>query len=101
MVKMIYRTLEIMPFGTNCYLVASEQTREGMVIDPAGDAPIILSNIRGLNLKIGLVVATHAHADHIGVIGQVAEYTGEPVLQSIELRLFGGSRRSQVAKKSN
>ena len=65
-----------MPFGTNCYLVASEQTREGMVIDPAGDAPRILNNIRELNLRIGLVVITHAHADHIGAIRQLVENTG-------------------------
>jgi hypothetical protein len=36
-----------MPFGTNCYLVASEKTRDGMVIDPAGDAAGILSHILG------------------------------------------------------
>ena len=59
MAKMIYRTLEIMPFGTNCYLVASEQTRDGMVVDPAGDAPRILSNTRELDLNIGLIVVTH------------------------------------------
>ena len=76
MIKMIYRRLEIVPFGTNCYLVASEQTRDGMVIDPAGDAPRILSNIREMNLKIGLVVITHTHADHIGAIRQVVENTG-------------------------
>ena len=76
MAKMIYRTLEIMPFGTNCYLVASEQTRDGMVIDPAGDVPRILNNIREMNLKIGLVVITHTHADHIGAIRQVVENTG-------------------------
>lgn len=74
--KMIYRTLEIMPFGTNCYLVGSEQARDGMVVDPAGDAPRILSNIRELDLKIGLVVVTHTHPDHIGAIGQIVEYTG-------------------------
>jgi len=47
-----------------------------MVIDPAGDAPRILSNIRELDLKIGLIVATHTHPDHIGAIGHIAEYTG-------------------------
>ena len=76
MVKMIYRTLEIMPFGTNCYLVASEQTRDGMVIDPAGDAARILSNIRELDIKVGLVVATHTHPDHTGAIAHVVESTG-------------------------
>jgi len=76
MVKMIYRTLEIAPFGTNCYLIASEQTRDGMVIDPAGDAARIMSNIRELDFKIALIVATHTHPDHIGAVGHVVEYTG-------------------------
>ena len=76
MAKMIYRALEIMPFGTNCYLVASEQTRDGMVIDPAGDASRILSNIRELGLKIGFIVATHTHPDHIGAIAAIVESTG-------------------------
>lgn len=76
MPKMIYKTLKIMPFRTNCYLVASEQTRDGMVIDAAGDASRILNNIQELGLKIGLIVATHWHADHIGAVRQVSEYTG-------------------------
>jgi len=75
MAKMIYRVLQIMPFGTNCYLVASDKTRDGMVIDPAGDAARILSNISELNLKIGLIVATHTHPDHIGAIAHVREAT--------------------------
>ena len=76
MAKMIFRTLEIMPFGTNCYLVASEHTRDGIVIDPAGDAPRILSNTRDLNLKIGLILVTHTHPDHIGAIRHIVESTG-------------------------
>jgi len=76
MVKMIYRTLEIMPFGTNCYLVGANQTRDGMVIDPAGDAARIRQNIDELGLRIGLVVITHAHPDHIGAIKRVQEFTG-------------------------
>jgi glyoxylase-like metal-dependent hydrolase (beta-lactamase superfamily II) len=76
MVKMIYRALEIMPFGTNCYLVGSTQTREGMVIDPAGDASRILSSIGELGLRIGLIMVTHTHPDHIGAIGQVKDSTG-------------------------
>jgi len=76
MTKMIFRTLEIMPFGTNCYLVASEQTRDGIVVDPAGDAPRIMSDIRELGIKIGLVVITHEHRDHLGAVSQIIENTG-------------------------
>jgi glyoxylase-like metal-dependent hydrolase (beta-lactamase superfamily II) len=73
---MIYRTLGIKPFGTNCYLVGSEQTRDGLVIDPAGDAPGILGSIRELGLKIGLIVVTHTHPDHLGAVADVAQDTG-------------------------
>jgi hydroxyacylglutathione hydrolase len=79
MAKMIFRTLEIMPFGTNCYLVASEKTRDGMIIDPAGDAPRIISNIQELNLKVAFIVLTHTHPDHTGAIGQIVQSTGAQV----------------------
>ena len=75
MVKMIFRALEIMPFGTNCYLVASHQTRDGMVIDPAGDGATIMDNIEELRLKIRLVVVTHTHRDHVGAIRPIVEST--------------------------
>ncbi|MDY6911192.1 MAG: MBL fold metallo-hydrolase [Chloroflexota bacterium] len=76
MAKMIYRRLEIMPFGTNCYLVGSDETRDGMVIDPAGDAARILENIKELGLKISIIVATHTHPDHLGAAKQIKESTG-------------------------
>jgi glyoxylase-like metal-dependent hydrolase (beta-lactamase superfamily II) len=64
------------PFGTNCYIVGANQTYDGMVIDPAGDATRILSNIKELGLRIGLIVVTHTHGDHIGATRQVKESTG-------------------------
>jgi hydroxyacylglutathione hydrolase len=76
MAKMIFRTLEISPLGTNCYIVASEHTHNGMVIDPAGDASRILSNIHELGLKISLIVTTHTHPDHIGAVTPIVESTG-------------------------
>ncbi len=76
MTKMIYRKLEVMPFGTNCYLVASEQTHDAMVVDPAGDAMRIMSSINELGLRIRLIVATHTHPDHLGAVGYISETTG-------------------------
>jgi hydroxyacylglutathione hydrolase len=75
MAKIIYRALQIMPFGTNCYLVASDKTRDAMVIDPAGDAARISDHISELGLSIGLIVITHAHPDHIGAVAQLKEIT--------------------------
>lgn len=76
MVKMIYRRLEVMPFGTNCYLVGSNETRDGMVIDPAGDALKIMNNITELGLRIQLIVATHTHPDHLGAARYVKDSAG-------------------------
>jgi hydroxyacylglutathione hydrolase len=75
MAKIIYRVLQIMPFSTNCYLVASDKTHDGMIIDPAGDAVGILNNISDLNIRIGLIVVTHTHPDHIGAVAQLKEQT--------------------------
>jgi glyoxylase-like metal-dependent hydrolase (beta-lactamase superfamily II) len=76
MTKMIYRRLEVMPFGTNCYLVASEQSKDAMVIDPAGDAMRIMNNINELGLRIHHIVATHTHPDHLGAVNYIKETTG-------------------------
>lgn len=88
-----------MPFGTNCYLVASDKTRDGMVIDPAGDAVRILNNISELNLNVGLIVATHTHPDHIGAIAQVKEITkAKFAMHSAEAGIISQYENSQFSK---
>ncbi len=73
---MILQGLEIRPYGTNCYIVGSELTREGMVIDPAGDAEGILRHVREPELDIKYIVLTHGHIDHIGAVSELKEATG-------------------------
>lgn len=88
-----------MPFATNCYLVASEKTRDGMVIDPAGDAARILDSISELNLKVGLIVATHTHPDHIGAIADVKEATkAEFALHAAEASTISQYENSQFSR---
>ncbi len=73
---MIMRVLELMPFLSNCYIVGSEETREGMIIDPGVAAESIMGAVKELDLSIASIVATHAHIDHIGASAQVRETTG-------------------------
>ena len=73
---MILRALELGMFASNCYIVGSEATKEGMVIDPGAEGEAILENVQQLGLDIKLIVVTHAHIDHIGALRAVKDATG-------------------------
>ena len=73
---MIVKSLEVGHFYSNCYIVGSEQTKKGMIIDPGAEAGRILKTAEGLGLSIVLIVATHTHKDHIAALTQVKEVTG-------------------------
>jgi hydroxyacylglutathione hydrolase len=73
---MIVKALVVGPFESNCFVVGSETTREGLIIDPGADATNILNTVRGLRLSIALIVATHNHIDHIGALRSVKDATG-------------------------
>lgn len=88
---MILRGLEVGPFLSNCYIVGSEITKEGMVIDPGDEARGILKNAQELGLTIKLIVATHGHIDHIGALKQVKEATNaEFAIHEAEADSFQG-----------
>lgn len=74
--NMIVKTLVVGPFASNCYIVALESTRQGMIIDPGAEARRILRAVDDLGLVIPLIVVTHNHVDHIGAVGPVKEATG-------------------------
>jgi hydroxyacylglutathione hydrolase len=75
---MLFRTLELGPFLANCYIVGSDRTGEGIIIDPVAEAETIMDNVRQLGLSVKLIVATHSHPDHIMALGQLKEETGAP-----------------------
>jgi glyoxylase-like metal-dependent hydrolase (beta-lactamase superfamily II) len=77
---MIIDTLQLGPIGTNCYIVGDETSGQAAVIDPGDDSPRVLAALRRLGMTAGLVVATHAHFDHVGGVRGVTEATGAPFL---------------------
>lgn len=62
-------------FASNCYIVGSSSTKQGMIIDPGAEAGTILKTVQQMGLSISLIVATHAHTDHIGALRSVKEKT--------------------------
>jgi hydroxyacylglutathione hydrolase len=81
---LLVRKLTVGPYASNCYIVGSETTREGMIIDPGAGAREILSAVEKLGLKIKLIVLTHRHPDHVGAAGQVKKATGAPLAVHVE-----------------
>ncbi len=73
---MIIETLVVGPFATNCYIVGSESSRQGMIIDPGDEAGQILARVKELKLDIKFIVLTHGHVDHTGALKEVKEATG-------------------------
>ena len=76
---MIIRKLEFGPFAGNCYIVGSESTGEGMIIDPSAQGEDIMRQVEGLGLKVKIIVLTHGHMDHTGALAEVKEATGAEV----------------------
>jgi glyoxylase-like metal-dependent hydrolase (beta-lactamase superfamily II) len=61
---------------TNCWIAACEESREGVVIDPGGDAERILKAIGEYGLAIRYVLNTHCHFDHMGANADIVGATG-------------------------
>ncbi len=73
---MILKTLAVGPFSSNCYIVGSESSKHGLIIDPGADAKLILRTVNDSGLTISLILVTHTHIDHIGALVPVKEGTG-------------------------
>ena len=57
---------------TNCYIIFDEDSKETMVIDPAGDVDKIVNMIKNIlqgNLKY--IYLTHCHGDHIAGVTEL------------------------------
>ncbi len=75
---------------SNCYIVGSELTKEGLVIDPGAEPDAILKVINNLGIKIKLIVATHGHIDHVSAVNRIKEATGAPLAMHEAETVKGG-----------
>ena len=76
---MILKKLVVGPFASNCYIVGSESTKEGIIVDPGAEANEILKSVKELGLEIKFIVLTHGHTDHIGALNEIKQATSAEV----------------------
>jgi glyoxylase-like metal-dependent hydrolase (beta-lactamase superfamily II) len=61
------------PAQTNAYLIADSETHDAAVIDPSWDGHLILKAAQKRGWRIAHLWYTHAHFDHIGGAGAIAD----------------------------
>ncbi len=66
------------------YLIACEQSREAVVVDPRRDVQEYLAEAERRRLTITAVTETHIHADYLSGARELAEATGARLLLSAE-----------------
>ena len=91
---MIIKRLVVDDWKANCYIVGSETTKQGLIIDPGDDENAILAAVREIGLEIQVLAATHGHIDHIGAIGRLKKALNASVVihRSDAAALQGDSR---------
>jgi glyoxylase-like metal-dependent hydrolase (beta-lactamase superfamily II) len=67
------------PLMENCYLLASESSRQAVLVDPGEEAHSLLSTLDEKQLSLEAIWLTHAHFDHIGAVAEILASKNVPV----------------------
>lgn len=79
---MIIDSFPVGPLACNCTLMADEQTREAIVIDPGDDVSRIHKWLTDKNLTLKQILITHGHIDHVGGALRLKRLTGAPIFMN-------------------
>lgn len=95
--------------STNAYIVGDTETKEALIIDPVENASMLKEVADKAGWEIKLILATHAHFDHVLASKKLKEMTGAPfwihedcipMLETLPMqgRLFGLGKFPEPAK---
>lgn len=77
---MFFQSLVVGDIMTNCYILGDNKSKEAVIIDPGGDAKLILSILKERDYCLKYIINTHGHADHIAGNQIIADSTGAKIL---------------------
>ncbi|MET3515723.1 MAG: MBL fold metallo-hydrolase [Gammaproteobacteria bacterium] len=75
-----YQILPVTPFQQNCSLVWCDATNKAALIDPGGEIDRLVTAAESRGLALEQLWLTHAHIDHAGGTGELAERLGLPIV---------------------
>ena len=73
------RTFTSLIFGENAYLVRCRDGGDWLAVDPGGEAESMAAAVESSGGRLGRVVLTHAHIDHIEGVAALVERLPAPV----------------------
>ena len=71
--------IPVTPFEQNCSLIWCEQTLEAALVDPGGDAGVLLAGVQENGLRLTKLLLTHGHLDHVGAAAELAARLAIPI----------------------
>jgi glyoxylase-like metal-dependent hydrolase (beta-lactamase superfamily II) len=74
------------PFATNCYFVWDEGERKVAIVDPGGDADLLLAELDAMKLEPAAILLTHGHIDHLMAVPELKGRFGVQVFAHAEER---------------
>ncbi|MFH0777049.1 MAG: MBL fold metallo-hydrolase [Candidatus Eisenbacteria bacterium] len=80
MKEILVRKLVVGDLETNCYVLGCAETKDALVIDPGGNAEMILDAVEEMKLRTRAILNTHGHIDHILANGQIKDATKAELL---------------------
>jgi len=75
-----YQTIPVTPFEQNCSVVWCDETMKAAIVDPGGNLPQLVAAVKALGLTLEQIWVTHAHIDHAGGVGELAEKLNLPII---------------------
>ena len=77
---MNYHIIPVTAFAQNCSLIWCEETQQAALVDPGGDASVIIDNVTRQGVSITKILLTHGHLDHVGAAAELSAHYNVPVI---------------------
>jgi hydroxyacylglutathione hydrolase len=76
---MLLEVRDAPPFHKNGYVLACEQSREAVLVDPGDEVDLLLEVVADRRLAVCQILLTHAHVDHVAGTARARAATGAPI----------------------
>lgn len=75
-----FRMIPVTHYQQNCSLIWCDTTREAALVDPGGEPDKLLEAIAEVGVRVGKILLTHGHMDHVGAATAMAQSLSVPII---------------------